>query len=115
MTQQYDKPRSALFVNRNKTEEKHPDYKGDIELTREVVEDMLAQLNSGARFAKAEISGWKRQGQNAGTYLSLSIKKLFKKDGAQRPPQNPAVAENRAQTVPPQPTPPSNTGDEIPF
>tara|TARA_E500000318_G_C3563790_1_gene214759 strand:+ start:570 stop:917 length:348 start_codon:yes stop_codon:yes gene_type:complete len=115
MTQQYDKPRSALFTNRNKTEENHPDYRGDMELDRATVEHMMRQLDNGAKFAKAEISGWKRQGQNAGPYLSLSIKPPYEKPNQNGAPQqnnqNSAGAENR-----PKPMPTSgNNGDTIPF
>lgn len=110
MSEQYE-PRANIFVNKNKVEgSKQPDYRATLEISRAVVNDMVAQLASGSDVAKCEWSGWKKHSDNAGHYLSGQIKPLYKKpDDGQ--PQNSAIAENRAKPV--QPTPASD--DTIPF
>lgn len=56
----------TLFSNNNKTEDKHPNYKG--------------KINVGGK--DYELAGWVKEGKN-GQFLSLKVSELFKPE-----PQN---------------------------
>tara|TARA_R110000796_G_scaffold162832_1_gene279789 strand:- start:15443 stop:15778 length:336 start_codon:yes stop_codon:yes gene_type:complete len=104
------KARGALFVNARKEQDKHPDYRGDVEIKAEVLDDLIAQRSAGVQLPKMEIVGWKQTSPKAGAYLSIALNKQWiKPDGHNNPP---------AQTATPVPAaPPSPASDdvEIPF
>ena len=114
MSQEYDKPLANIFVNKDKQEgSNQPDYKGKLGMTKEVVMDLLDQIDNGSKFATLEYSAWKKTSDKAGMYLSGQIQKLYRKPDAQ-PMRNSANAEmNRAKPVPPQA--PEVSDEEIPF
>ena len=97
----YDKPRGALFKNNNKEKENHPDYRGNLELDKDLIREAVEQVNNGAKFAKIEIAGWNKVGQNAGDFISVVASK-------------PYVKPDTAPQSAPQPTPQIND-DKIPF
>ena len=87
----YDKPRGALFVNNKKEKETHPDHRGNIELDKDMVKSAVEQINGGAKFAKLELVGWNKTGQNAGAYISLQANKPYvKPDTIPQPVATPA-------------------------
>ena len=78
---QYEKPRGALFFNNRKVQgTNQPDYKGRVEFDAELVRNLAEQINGGEKFAKAEISGWAKQSEKAGDFISLSASKPRVKD-----------------------------------
>jgi len=70
MDQQY--PNGTLFQNKNKKDEKHPDYTGSLEVESDVVHELKKQLDAGVSFPKISIAGWKRTAKKSGeTFLSV--------------------------------------------
>ena len=61
-------------------------------------------MNNGAQFAKLEVAGWNKVGQNAGDFISLVANKPYVKPEGQHVSQ-PA----------PQPAPQPVHDDKIPF
>ena len=101
---EYQGPRGALFHNREKQAgSKQPDYTGDIEMDRDLVTNMVDQLNNGARFAKVRIAGWGRQSDRAGDFISVKASENRPKEGGgqmSQPAARPA---------------PQSSDDKIPF
>ena len=111
MTEEY-KPRGALFVNRKRNPETNqPHYNGDLEVDKEILADLNAQAATGISRPKMRLSGWSKEGANAGKYISIGPSVMEEKPN--QAPQNSANAENRARPTPPPAPPESN--DEIPF
>lgn len=100
---QYDKPRGALFVNSRKEKDTHPDHRGNLELDRDLIKELVNQVNNGEQFGKMEVVGWNKSSDRAGNYISLSANKPYVKPDDQPAPQ-------RA----PQPAP-QTSDDKIPF
>ena len=63
----------ALFRNRDKKEERHPDYKGDVTI-------------DGKKWA---LAGWLKDGKN-GKYLSLAVSEPRERDAPADRPQRDA-------------------------
>lgn len=60
------KPGSGmLFKNKRKTEEKHPEYVGEIEIPPEMV-------------GRKQVSLWKRTSKSGNTYLSIGLSEPWK-------------------------------------
>jgi|TARA_X000001388_G_scaffold40351_1_gene28402 hypothetical protein len=67
-------PSGALFTvdEAKRKHEKSPNYQGDFELSREVVEDLYRQIqNPAVDGAKFHMVGWKRTSKRGTLYLSL--------------------------------------------
>lgn len=104
----YDKPRGALFTNNRKEKETHPDLRGELEISPELVNLMKSQIDSGQQFGKVEIAAWTKHSDKAGKYLSVSANKPYIK------PQESANAPSQAPTGQSF-TPAPATDDKIPF
>ena len=109
-------PSGILWPNRNKLNDRHPDYTGEIEFTNEVVENLYQQMQQGA-VPKASLAGWKRESKAGNKFMSLSAKLWTPKDDgqqrsyqprAQERPQQPRQQERQVQ---PQPI----LDDDLPF
>jgi len=65
-------PSGVLFQNDRKKSEKSPDYTGQIELSDEVVSDLVEQMSRGVTKPKVSLIGWKKVSQKTGKpFLSL--------------------------------------------
>lgn len=65
-------PSGVLFTNNRKSKETQPDYTGSLELSDEVVNDLVDQISRGITKPKLSLAGWKKVSQKNGTtYLSL--------------------------------------------
>lgn len=73
-------PRGALFRNKNKTSDKHPDLRGDLEISREVLQELVNRSKEGKEL-KMEVSAWKKHSDKAGPWLSLAASKPYEKTG----------------------------------
>ncbi len=106
------KPTGRLWKNLKKTKENHPDMRGEVELSSELVDDIIRQrdlINSGNTdndYVKIEVVGWAKHGPKAGKYLSIKGNVLRETDGQGFTPR-PAT---------PAPTTPAPIDDDaIPF
>jgi len=101
-------PEGTLWQNERKTQPTHPDYTGSLELPREVVNDLVAQMNRGEQFPKIEISGWRKTKKDGTMFLSIGGKKPWVK-----PESANAQTSNQAGQPAGQPDPTSD--GKIPF
>ena len=76
-----DREGGAFFANNKKTAQNAPDYRGELRLSREVLENLNQQLASGVQFPAIEISGWRKTSNSGTTYISMSGRKPDVKDG----------------------------------
>lgn len=77
-------PRGALFINRKKTSDKHPDMQGNLEISRELLGELVAQAKAGKPI-KMDLSAWSKQSDKAGKWLSMSASKPYEKQEQARP------------------------------
>ena len=73
-------PGGVLFVNSRKASDKHPDFTGNLEISDEVLRDLIAQAKAG-KTPKMDVSAWKRQGAK-GPFIGLQAKKAWVKPAA---------------------------------
>ena len=83
----------ALFKNKDKQEEKHPDYRGNAEIT----------CPHCSKEFKKDIGSWLKPMKDGGKFLSLSFKEPYVK------------TEPRAQDVPADDDFSNDFDDDIPF
>jgi hypothetical protein len=74
-------PGGVLFTNDRKKSDKAPDYTGNLELSDEVLRDLVAQAKEG-KTPKMELVGWKKMGKSGKGFLSLVGKKPWEPDGS---------------------------------
>lgn len=60
----------SVFPNDKKEKPSHPDFRGDIVLSSDLVAELAKLVNSG-KPAKFRIAGWKKESSKGMKYLSL--------------------------------------------
>lgn len=61
----------ALFINRNKTNEKAPDLSGDVEINMDTLK-ALVELAKKQQPLKMRMAGWVKEGKN-GKFYSIQL------------------------------------------
>ena len=64
-------PSGVLFSNNKKKTEKQPDFTGDLELSDEVVNDLVDQMSRGVTKPKLSLAGWKKVSRKGLNFMSL--------------------------------------------
>jgi uncharacterized protein (DUF736 family) len=77
-------PGGALFTNQRKTSDKHPDYRGNLEIGADLLKIMVEQHRAGEKI-NMDISGWKKTSKSGTTFLSLKADKPYKKEEKSAP------------------------------
>lgn len=70
----------VLWVNRKKTEERHPDMTGTIEIDRALLQELI-NLAKDKKDLKIDVSAWKKKTKAGDGFLSLKVKKGWEKEG----------------------------------
>ena len=87
-----DREGGAFFANNRKQAQNHPDYRGDLQISHDVLDNLIQQRAAGVQFPKMELSGWKKVSNSGTTFISLSAKKPYVKGqsggGGQQRQQN---------------------------
>lgn len=82
-------PSGALFTNKRKQKPNQPDYTGNLELSDEVVNDLVEQMSRGITKPKLNLAGWKKTSKKDGsTFLSLVGNKFEERQPQAAQPQN---------------------------
>ena len=77
-------PSGVLFSNKKKTKETSPDYTGKLELSDEVISDLVSQMERGVEKPVLSLAGWKKTANKTGeTFLSLRGNKYEERGQAQ--------------------------------
>lgn len=69
----------ALFPNKNKTSDAHPNVRGNVKIERSLLKELM--LESDGELIEIEISGWTKEFKG-GKFLSLKVAKPYKRDAA---------------------------------
>lgn len=69
--------KGALFKNTRKTKDNHPDYTGNVTMTKALLRSFVEAMGSADEL-KVDLASWIKQGKN-GTFLSVSVSAPFKK------------------------------------
>tara|TARA_E500000318_G_scaffold74336_1_gene68993 strand:+ start:1215 stop:1529 length:315 start_codon:yes stop_codon:yes gene_type:complete len=104
MSNQYP-PSGVLFTNDRKQKPNQPDYTGDLELSDEVINDLVEQMSRGVTKPKLRLAGWKKTSQKTGKVF-VSLTGSMYQESNQKKENADGFAPQRAQAV---------TGDDIPF
>tara|TARA_R100001440_G_scaffold42760_1_gene62513 strand:- start:281 stop:580 length:300 start_codon:yes stop_codon:yes gene_type:complete len=93
-------PSGVLFANKKKTKQNSPDYTGNLELSDEVVNDLVSQMERGVEKPKINLAGWKKVAKKTGdTFLSLRGS-AFEERGRQSGGYAPAKQEPLDDDIP---------------
>jgi hypothetical protein len=79
----------ALFINRNKTNEKSPDLSGDVEITMETLKALVDMAKSNQPL-KMRMAGWVKEGKS-GKFYSI---KLEESKQQERPKPKPSFEDD---------------------
>lgn len=75
-----NKSKGALFVNDRRDTEKHPHWTGNLDLTKEQINELIS-LGKAGEPIKLRLAAWKSKAQNSGMeYISISAEPPMKKD-----------------------------------
>jgi hypothetical protein len=69
----------ALFPNKNKNSDAHPNVRGNVKIERGLLKELMAE--SDGELIEIEISGWTKEFKG-GKFLSLKVAKPYKKNAA---------------------------------
>ena len=84
-------PSGVLFTNNRKRSEKSPDYTGKLELSDEVLQDLMSQMDRGVDKPVLSLIGWKKMSQKTGAvFLSLLGNKFEENPNNEGSSQQPA-------------------------
>ena len=89
-------PSGALFPAKQKKSDKSPDFTGKLELSNEVVNDLISQMERGVDKPVISIVGWRKTSKAGNNFVSL-VGNVFKEMEDNLQPQ------------------PKQINDEIPF
>lgn len=72
-------PGGALFANSRKTKETQPDYRGNLEISKDLLKVLIEQAKAGEKI-NMDIAGWKKTSKTGNSFLSLKADKPYVKD-----------------------------------
>jgi hypothetical protein len=88
MSNQYP-PSGVLFTNDRKQKPNQPDYTGDLELSDEVINDLVEQMSRGTPKPKIRLAGWKKTSNKTGkVFVSLTGSKFEERQQAPQTQSN---------------------------
>ena len=87
--------KGALFKNERKSGQNHPDYTGNLEVTKELLQLWSAEIGNDGVY-KVQIAAWIKRpsGQAKSNFLSLSASVPFKKAGDSTPQNSRAATDD---------------------
>lgn len=69
----------ALFPNKFKKSDAHPNVRGTIKIERSLLKELMSEADG--ELIEVELSGWTKEGRD-GKFLSLKVGKPYRKDAA---------------------------------
>ena len=76
-------PRGTLGRNKYKDAENKPDYTGKLEISKEVVLDLVNQLKADPSLDRAvcQLGGWKKVSKDGNQFISIKANKKYESGG----------------------------------
>jgi uncharacterized protein (DUF736 family) len=80
--QNRDMTQGALFINNRKKQQNHPDFRGELTLSKALLKDLVERVKEGKE-AKLTLAVWKKKSKAGNEYQSIAahIFTEYKKDG----------------------------------
>jgi predicted transglutaminase-like protease len=77
-----DMTQGALFINNRKKQTNHPDFRGELTLSKALLKELVEKVKEGKE-AKLSLAVWKKKSKAGNEYQSIaaSIFTDYKKDG----------------------------------
>lgn len=101
-------PSGGLWINKDKVAgSNQPDKTGKVELTRELVKELVDQLNDGNEYGIIRLAGWDQVSGSGSNWTNVKASSITPPNKGQRNAPQPTTKS------PPPPEPEAN--DEIPF
>jgi hypothetical protein len=69
----------ALWVNNYKKTDKHPDFKGSVTLSKDMLKMLVERAKAGKEI-KLDIGAWKKSGNDKAPVLSMKFDKPYEKE-----------------------------------
>lgn len=92
MTPYENKPQTIkIFGNKSKTEERHPDSRGQAFLSRAFIEALLSEQDG--ELISIDVSFWKKESESGTKWMSGQIQKPFKPSEPAMAPQKPRLKD----------------------
>lgn len=102
-------PSGVLFTNDRKQKPNQPDYTGDLELSDEVINDLVAQMSRGIEKPKLRLAGWKKVSKKTGKAFVSLTGSMYQESNQKKEDADgfypPRAQQNQSQ----------NLDDDVPF
>ena len=98
----YPKAEGVFFINNDKQIEKHPDYRGHIDVSPDQIR-MLIEMSKAGLEPKLQIAGWNRKSKSDQYYMYIATEAYMKQEQQPYPPQVQPGPPQPAVMQPPQP------------
>jgi hypothetical protein len=98
-------PSGVLFTNDRKQKANQPDYIGDLELSDEVINDLVEQMSRGNKKPKLRLAGWKKTSNKTGKVFVSLLGSMYQESN-QKKENADGFAPQRPQNL---------TQDDVPF
>jgi len=84
--QNRDMTQGALFINNRKQKASHPDFRGELTLSKALLKELVERVKEGKE-AKLTLAVWKKQSKAGNEYQSIAaqIHTEYKKDSEEVP------------------------------
>ena len=79
MSNQQVREGGVLFANNRKQQQSHPDFTGNIRLSKEAVQSIADQVRSGVEFPALDLAAWKKVSNGGNHFISISAKKPYER------------------------------------
>jgi len=77
-----DMTQGALFINNRKKQQNHPDFRGELTLSKALLKELVEKVKEGKE-AKLALAVWKKKSKAGNEYQSIAAQIFteYKKDG----------------------------------
>jgi hypothetical protein len=106
-TYQQKPDRTNVFKNSYKSSDSHPDYKGKLVLSTDLLKSLVAEAKQGNEVA-IDVAMWVNKQHDGTPYFSMKVEKAWKKE-------EDSSSDDGAWENPPPASKPASMDDEIPF
>ena len=92
MSDQYPKGHGALFINNEKKQPNHPDFRGNVELTTEQIRKLIEMAKAGLE-PKLQLAGWNKVAKSGLQFISMETEAYMKAEEQNYPPQQTGIPQ----------------------
>jgi uncharacterized protein (DUF736 family) len=72
-------PGGVLFTNNRKTKDTQPDFRGNLEISKDLLKVLVEQAKAGEKI-NMDVAGWKKTSKTGTDFISMKADKPYKKE-----------------------------------